>query len=110
MACLLNTLEVIYIFDPNINYYAFNIAFISTSIPRTILFSAVGIKFAGRFKKYIFYLIMLDPIAFPMGFACYAYVTFLFNIFKLGVLDIIGMIALVFQFLTFGACHRAMVA
>ena len=53
---------------------------------------------------------MLDPIAFPMGFACYAYVTFLFNIFKLGVLDIIGMIALVFQFLTFGACHRAMVA
>ena len=53
---------------------------------------------------------MLDPIAFPMGFACYAYITFLANMFQLGVLDIIGMVALVFQFLTYGACHRSMVA
>lgn len=75
-----NAAEVIYIMDPNGYVDVINIAYISTSVPRILFFSAVGIKLAG-FRKFFFYVILLDPISFPMGLAVYAYIVFLVTIF-----------------------------
>ena len=75
-SCVANAAEVIYIMDPNGYVDIVYLAFISTSIPRIIFFSAVGIKLAG-FRNFFFYCVLLDPISFPMGLAVYAYIVFL---------------------------------
>ena len=80
VSCVANSAEVIYIMDPNGYVDVINVAFISTSVPRILFFSAVGIKLAG-FRKFFFYWVLLDPISFPMGLAVYAYIVFLVSIF-----------------------------
>ena len=79
---MLNSFEVIYIFDYHADIDSINIALISTAIPRIIFFIVVGIKSAGCLN-FAIYLTLFDPITFPMSLAAYSYVTFLVNIFYL---------------------------
>ena len=79
-SCVANSAEVIYVMDPEGYIDVINIAFITTSVPRIIFFTAVGIKLAGC-RKFFFYWVLLDPISFPMGLAVYAYIVFLVTIF-----------------------------
>lgn len=79
---LLNSAEVIYVFDPDGDIDHINIAYITTAFIRVFFYLAVGIKMGGP-KKYFSFVIILDPITFPLGLAVYAYIVFLVSVFEL---------------------------
>lgn len=105
---MLNAFEVMYLLSKDLDILAINIAFLTTVIPRIIFYIVFGIKYAGL-KKFAKYLIILDPIAFPMAVSAYAYIIFLTSIFVLSAFDIVNIVLLVILFIVYSAFHRALV-
>jgi hypothetical protein len=103
---VLNSTEVIYIFNTQLLDLNVNLSFMTTCILRLVFYFIVALKLVKHPRYFFYYISLYDPISMPMILSLYAYCMFLFSMFELTIMDYFSMMLMIGLFVTFAGFHR----
>lgn len=103
---ILNSSEIIYIFNTQLLNLNINLAFLITCAMRLAFFIVVSLKLV-TIRRFFSMLLLFDSIFIPMGMSIYAYVIFTVYTFEiLSPMDYASFVMTTLLFLFYAAYHR----